>query len=93
MAKQPHNFYSVTWYVCQEVAGDLESEPYRGEQHGMSQNDALALVKSIINENWQCVYQDDGFNSFLYKLEDNHGHMVGVVKMSPKPGATHSDEI
>ena len=84
MAKQPYNIYSVTWYLCQEAEGDLESEPYRGEQHGMSQKDALKLVNSIINDNWLCVYQDEGLNSFLYKLEDKLGHMVGVVKMSPK---------
>lgn len=77
-------YFYVSWYLCQEVVGDLESEPYRGEQHGMSHSKALSLVNSIINENWRCVYQDDGMRSFLYKLEDKFGHMVGVVRMSPE---------
>jgi len=76
-------YFSVNWYLCQDVPGDLESEPYRGEQHGMSHTKALGLVNSIINENWRCVYQDEHSTDCLYKLEDLYGHMIGVVRLSP----------
>lgn len=76
--------YSVTWYVNEQQEGDLEAEPYQGAYHGLTHSDALRLVNSIVTERWSCFYQDENMDSFIYKLIDPAGHMVGVLKMSPK---------